>query len=95
MADADVNSFQTNSPPSLAPSTTPMIFPSLTAYLTVNRLTVTSEMQQLLRDKYTGTDIFEHVRTKTQLSIEDMNKLDWDNLGPVYERQQLFTKVRL
>jgi hypothetical protein len=52
-------------------------------------------MQQLLRDKYTGTDIFEHVRTKTQLSIEDMNKIDWDNQGPAYERQQLFTKVQL
>eukprot|EP00957_Ditylum_brightwellii_P016943 1277415-Ditylum_brightwellii.AAC.1 len=67
MADADVNSFQTNPPPRLAPSTTPMIFPSLNAYLTINGLTVTSKLQQMLRHNYTGTDIFKHVRTKTQL----------------------------
>eukprot|EP00957_Ditylum_brightwellii_P112626 8585208-Ditylum_brightwellii.AAC.2 len=24
-----------------------------------------------------------------------MNKIDWDNLGIAYERQQLFTKIRL
>eukprot|EP00957_Ditylum_brightwellii_P092876 7070864-Ditylum_brightwellii.AAC.1 len=35
------------------------------------------------------------MRTKTQLRIEDMNKIDWDNLGIAYEQQQLFTKVRL
>eukprot|EP00957_Ditylum_brightwellii_P038094 2880914-Ditylum_brightwellii.AAC.1 len=52
-------------------------------------------MQQLLRDEYTGSDIFEHIHTKTQLSIEGMNKINWDNLGLAYERQQLFTKVRL
>eukprot|EP00957_Ditylum_brightwellii_P176708 13458903-Ditylum_brightwellii.AAC.1 len=93
MADADVNSFQINPPPRLAPSTTPTIFQSLNAYLTVNGLTVTGKLQQMIRDNYTGTDIFEHVRTKTQLRIEDMNKTDWDNLGLAYERQQLFTKV--
>jgi hypothetical protein len=95
MADADVNSFRINPPHRLRPSTTPTIFPSLHAYLTVNGLTVTSKFQQILRDNYTGTDIFEHVRTKTQLRIEDMNKIDWDNLGIAYERQRLFTKVRL
>eukprot|EP00957_Ditylum_brightwellii_P112208 8554872-Ditylum_brightwellii.AAC.1 len=39
-------------------------------------------MQQLLRDNYAGSDIFEHVRTKIQL-------------GTAYERQQLFTKICL
>eukprot|EP00957_Ditylum_brightwellii_P158311 12050789-Ditylum_brightwellii.AAC.1 len=52
-------------------------------------------MQQLLRNNYAGSDIFEHVRTKTQLSITDMKKIDWDNLGTVYEHQQLFTKICL
>eukprot|EP00957_Ditylum_brightwellii_P079427 6040476-Ditylum_brightwellii.AAC.1 len=61
MADADVNSFCTNPPPELAPSSTPMIFPSTKAYLTINGLTVTSKMQQLLHDYYTGSDIYEHV----------------------------------
>eukprot|EP00957_Ditylum_brightwellii_P108377 8267823-Ditylum_brightwellii.AAC.1 len=51
-------------------------------------------MQQLLHNNYTGSDIYEHVHTKTQLSIEDMNKFDWENLGTAYERQQLFAKVR-
>eukprot|EP00957_Ditylum_brightwellii_P133826 10203765-Ditylum_brightwellii.AAC.1 len=60
MADADVNSFRTNPPPRLAPFTTPMIFPSLNAYLTVNGLTVSSKLQQMIRDNYTGTDIFKH-----------------------------------
>eukprot|EP00957_Ditylum_brightwellii_P143259 10914737-Ditylum_brightwellii.AAC.1 len=80
MADADVNSFCTNLPPNLASPSTPTIFPSFHAYITINGLTVTSKMQQLLRDFYTGSDIFKHVRTKTRLSIKDMNKIDWDNL---------------
>eukprot|EP00957_Ditylum_brightwellii_P156898 11941193-Ditylum_brightwellii.AAC.1 len=29
------------------------------------------------------------------LSIDDMNKIDWDNLGITLECQQLFNKVRL
>eukprot|EP00957_Ditylum_brightwellii_P019795 1493417-Ditylum_brightwellii.AAC.1 len=93
MADADVNSFRTNPPPGLAPSSTPTIFPSTRAYLTINGLTVTSRMRQLLRNNYAGSEIFEHVRNKTQLSIADMNKIDWDNLRSAYERQLLFTKI--
>eukprot|EP00957_Ditylum_brightwellii_P074469 5658341-Ditylum_brightwellii.AAC.1 len=81
MADADVNSFCTNPPLGLASSSTPTIFSSIHAYLTINGLTVTSKMQQLLRDNYASSDIFEHVLAKTQLSIADMNKIDWDNLG--------------
>eukprot|EP00957_Ditylum_brightwellii_P113391 8645988-Ditylum_brightwellii.AAC.1 len=60
MADVDVNFFCTNHPPGLAPSSTPTIFPSILAYLTINGLTVTSKLQQLLRDNYAGSDIFEH-----------------------------------
>eukprot|EP00957_Ditylum_brightwellii_P004554 346489-Ditylum_brightwellii.AAC.1 len=60
MADVDVNSFCLDPPPRLTPSTTLMIFPSLHAYLTVNGLTVTSKLQQILCDNYTRTDIFEH-----------------------------------
>eukprot|EP00957_Ditylum_brightwellii_P164324 12509956-Ditylum_brightwellii.AAC.1 len=52
-------------------------------------------MQQLLRNNYAGSDIFEHFHTKTQLSIADMNKIDWDNLRSAYEHQLLFTKIRL
>eukprot|EP00957_Ditylum_brightwellii_P058274 4418576-Ditylum_brightwellii.AAC.1 len=85
MADADVNSFHTNPLPGLVPSSTPTIFPSILTYLTINRLTVTSKMQQLLRNNYAVSDTFEHVRTKMQLSITDMNKIDWDNLGTAYE----------
>eukprot|EP00957_Ditylum_brightwellii_P069346 5264460-Ditylum_brightwellii.AAC.1 len=52
-------------------------------------------MKQFLCDSYTGSDIFKHMWTKTGLSIDDMNKIDWDNLGIALERQQLFNKVRL
>eukprot|EP00957_Ditylum_brightwellii_P111672 8517755-Ditylum_brightwellii.AAC.1 len=33
--------------------------------------------------------------TKTGLSIDDMNKIDWDKLGITLEQQQLFNKVGL
>eukprot|EP00957_Ditylum_brightwellii_P156217 11890426-Ditylum_brightwellii.AAC.1 len=52
-------------------------------------------MKQFLHDSYTGSDIFKHTWTKTRLSIVDMNKIHWDNLGITLERQQLFNKVRL
>eukprot|EP00957_Ditylum_brightwellii_P023773 1794170-Ditylum_brightwellii.AAC.1 len=52
-------------------------------------------MKQFLCDSYTSSDIFEHARTKTGISIDDMNKIDWDNLGTTLEHQQLFNKVRL
>eukprot|EP00957_Ditylum_brightwellii_P209594 15362396-Ditylum_brightwellii.AAC.1 len=52
-------------------------------------------MKQFLCDSYTGSDTFEHNRTKTGLSIDDMNKIDWDNLRITLEQQQLFNKVRL
>eukprot|EP00957_Ditylum_brightwellii_P047313 3594855-Ditylum_brightwellii.AAC.1 len=61
MADVDVNLFCTNLLLALAPFSTPTIFPSLHTYLTINGLTVTNKMQQLLRDYYTSSDIFEHV----------------------------------
>eukprot|EP00957_Ditylum_brightwellii_P173518 13210876-Ditylum_brightwellii.AAC.1 len=52
-------------------------------------------MKQFLCDSYTGSDIFEHTQTKTGLNIDDMNKIDWDNLWITLERQQLFNKARL
>eukprot|EP00957_Ditylum_brightwellii_P035562 2696229-Ditylum_brightwellii.AAC.1 len=52
-------------------------------------------MKQFLCDSYTGSDIFEHTWTKTGLSIDDMNKVDWDNLGITLEQWQLFNKVQL
>eukprot|EP00957_Ditylum_brightwellii_P004620 350967-Ditylum_brightwellii.AAC.1 len=67
------------------------MFPSLKAFLKSNICTVTGKVKQFLCDSYTGSDIFE----QTGLSIDNMNKIDWDNLGIMLERQQLFTKVRL
>eukprot|EP00957_Ditylum_brightwellii_P091343 6954538-Ditylum_brightwellii.AAC.1 len=52
-------------------------------------------MKQFLRDSYTSSKIFEHTWTKTGLSIDNMNQIDWDNLGITLEQQQLFNKVRL
>eukprot|EP00957_Ditylum_brightwellii_P191359 14569812-Ditylum_brightwellii.AAC.1 len=52
-------------------------------------------MKQFLRDSYTGSDIFEHTWTKTGLIIDNISKIDWDNLGTTLESQQLFNKVRL
>eukprot|EP00957_Ditylum_brightwellii_P132293 10087575-Ditylum_brightwellii.AAC.1 len=71
------------------------MLPSLKAFLKLNGCTVTGKMQQLLHDNYTGSDIFEHIQTKTCLSIDSMNKIDLENLGTALEHQQLFTKVRL
>eukprot|EP00957_Ditylum_brightwellii_P094982 7233426-Ditylum_brightwellii.AAC.1 len=68
------------------------MFPSIKVFLKINGCTVTGKMQQLLCNSYTGSDTFEHIRTKTRLSIDSMNKIDWENLGTVLERQQLFTK---
>eukprot|EP00957_Ditylum_brightwellii_P121985 9303169-Ditylum_brightwellii.AAC.1 len=72
----------------------PTLFPSLKAFLIINSCTATGKMKQLLLDSYTDSDIFEHTLTKTRLSIDDMNKIDYDNLGITLEQQQLFNKVR-
>eukprot|EP00957_Ditylum_brightwellii_P059044 4478428-Ditylum_brightwellii.AAC.1 len=40
-------------------------------------------------------DISDHICAKTGLSIVDMTRIDWGNLGMALERQQLFTKVQL
>eukprot|EP00957_Ditylum_brightwellii_P183068 13944454-Ditylum_brightwellii.AAC.1 len=65
IADSDVNSFQINTLSGLQPFSTPAMFPSLNAFLKINGCTVTGKMQQFLRDSYTGSDIFEHIWTKT------------------------------
>eukprot|EP00957_Ditylum_brightwellii_P051876 3934723-Ditylum_brightwellii.AAC.1 len=52
-------------------------------------------MQHFLHNSYTGSDMFEHIQTKTCLSIDSMNKIDWGNHGTMLQCQQLFTKVRL
>eukprot|EP00957_Ditylum_brightwellii_P041014 3105505-Ditylum_brightwellii.AAC.1 len=95
IADSDVNSFCLNPLLGLKPFSTPTMFPSLKVFLKINSCTVTGKMKQFLRDSYTGSDIFEHTRTKTGLSIDNMNKIDWDNLGTTLENQHLFNKVRL
>eukprot|EP00957_Ditylum_brightwellii_P123717 9431816-Ditylum_brightwellii.AAC.1 len=52
-------------------------------------------MKQFLWDSYTSSDIFKHIWIKTGISIDGMNKIDWDNLGIMLEGQQLFNKVQL
>eukprot|EP00957_Ditylum_brightwellii_P155730 11856204-Ditylum_brightwellii.AAC.1 len=59
----------------------PTLFPSLKAFLLINGYTVTRKMKQLLHDSYTVSDIIEHTQTKMGLSIDNMNKIDWNNLG--------------
>eukprot|EP00957_Ditylum_brightwellii_P083757 6366382-Ditylum_brightwellii.AAC.1 len=44
---------------------------------------------------FPGSDIFKHTRTKMGLSIDNMNTIDWDNLGITLEWQRLFNKVQL
>eukprot|EP00957_Ditylum_brightwellii_P161620 12305769-Ditylum_brightwellii.AAC.1 len=68
------------------------MFPSLNAFLKINGCTVTGKMKQFLHNSYTGSDILEHTQTKTGLSIDNMNKIDWDSLGTALECKQLFTK---
>eukprot|EP00957_Ditylum_brightwellii_P049010 3718678-Ditylum_brightwellii.AAC.1 len=70
----------------------PTQFPSLKAFLKINDCTVTGNMKQFLRDSYTGSDIFEHTQTKMGFIIDNMNKIDWDNLGITLEQKQLFNK---
>eukprot|EP00957_Ditylum_brightwellii_P085760 6524266-Ditylum_brightwellii.AAC.1 len=95
MTDADVNVFRVNPPPHLSLSTTLAIFPSLKAYITVNGCTVTGKLQQWLCKSYTSSNIYDHIQTKTFLTIDKMNMIDWDNLGCVLEHQHLHTKIRL
>eukprot|EP00957_Ditylum_brightwellii_P113542 8657330-Ditylum_brightwellii.AAC.1 len=79
--------------PDLKPFSTPTQFPYIKTFLKINGCMVTGKMKQYLHDSYTGSDIFEHTRTKTGLSIDDINMIDWDNLGIMLEWQQLFNKV--
>eukprot|EP00957_Ditylum_brightwellii_P160602 12226262-Ditylum_brightwellii.AAC.1 len=92
IANLDANSFCINTPFGIKPFSMPTMFPSLKAFLKINGCTVTGKMKQFFHSSYTGSDVFEHTRTKTGLSIDNMNKIDWDNLGTMLERQQLFTK---
>eukprot|EP00957_Ditylum_brightwellii_P138535 10559740-Ditylum_brightwellii.AAC.1 len=92
MADADVNAFCVNSSTHLSPSTTPTVFPSLKAYITDNGCTIISKLQQWLHNNYTISDMYDYIRTKTSLTIDEMNMNDWDSLGCVLECQHLHNK---
>jgi hypothetical protein len=95
MADTDVNRFCANTPLHLEPATAPITLPLLKAIITVNGCTITSNLQQWLQDNYTTSDIFEHICTKTNLIIDKMNLINWDNLGNALECQCLKTTVQL
>eukprot|EP00957_Ditylum_brightwellii_P180593 13756219-Ditylum_brightwellii.AAC.1 len=44
IADKDVNAFRENLLPSLEPSVSPTVFPSLQAYITINRCIITGKL---------------------------------------------------
>ena len=95
MTDTDMNRFCTSTPLHLEPATAPITLPLLKAIITVNGCTITSNLQQWLQDNYTTSDIFEHICTKTNLIIDKMNLINWDNLGNALECQCLKTTVQL
>eukprot|EP00957_Ditylum_brightwellii_P120774 9212337-Ditylum_brightwellii.AAC.1 len=92
IADSYINSFSLNHLLDLKPFSTPTQFPSTKAFLKINGCIVTGKMKQFLCDSYTGSDIFKHTWTKTGFSIDNINKIDWGNLGITLEQQQLFNK---
>eukprot|EP00957_Ditylum_brightwellii_P084054 6390376-Ditylum_brightwellii.AAC.1 len=60
-ADKDANAFRENLPPSLKSLLSPIVFPSLKAYITMNGCIITGKLHQWLWDKYSLLDIATHI----------------------------------
>eukprot|EP00957_Ditylum_brightwellii_P020631 1555754-Ditylum_brightwellii.AAC.1 len=92
MVDADVNKFRAVTPIYLKPSMDPLILPSNKAFITINGTVVISNLQYWLRDNYNSSSISAYIRKRTGLFIQDMEWINWNNLGAAYERQKLQTE---
>eukprot|EP00957_Ditylum_brightwellii_P126971 9679571-Ditylum_brightwellii.AAC.1 len=71
-ANADVNSFRANTLSHLEPNPTPTVFPSTSAWITIDGCVITGSLQQRLHDIYNGTNIAEYIRRHNTLTILDM-----------------------
>eukprot|EP00957_Ditylum_brightwellii_P015856 1194216-Ditylum_brightwellii.AAC.1 len=56
-ADADVTTFRHSPPPDLAPSSNPVLFLSVRAYIQIKGVYVTSQLQQWIHNNHTSSDI--------------------------------------
>eukprot|EP00957_Ditylum_brightwellii_P132576 10110450-Ditylum_brightwellii.AAC.1 len=60
-ADKDVNASRENLPLSLKQSTSPVVSPSLKAYIIINEYLITGKLLQWPCDKYSSLDIATHI----------------------------------
>eukprot|EP00957_Ditylum_brightwellii_P026392 1996383-Ditylum_brightwellii.AAC.1 len=88
IADINVNAFQEHYPPSLEPSDSPV-------YITINDCIITGKLYHLLWDKYSLLDITTHTYSKTNMTVEEIDLIDWNNVGIALEQQYLNNKVQL
>eukprot|EP00957_Ditylum_brightwellii_P110952 8461697-Ditylum_brightwellii.AAC.1 len=62
LADANVNAFRMKTSPHLSPVQTPTVFPSNHAYITVNDIITTCNLQQFLWENYSGSNLDAYIR---------------------------------
>eukprot|EP00957_Ditylum_brightwellii_P139372 10622007-Ditylum_brightwellii.AAC.1 len=95
MANADMEKICLNTPIFLTPTATPTIAPSNTAYLQINKVTITNNIAEAFRGAYTVIDMECYIKKKTGYSQEQMDSVDWDSLGSALNRQTLNNQIKL
>eukprot|EP00957_Ditylum_brightwellii_P201787 15327239-Ditylum_brightwellii.AAC.2 len=95
MADADAKKNHLNAPTSLTPIAAPIIVPSNTAYLQINKVAVTNNIPETIRSASVVTGMEHYVKKKTRYNKEQMDSADWDSLGSTPQRQMLNNQIRL
>eukprot|EP00957_Ditylum_brightwellii_P146249 11135712-Ditylum_brightwellii.AAC.1 len=79
-ADADVTTLHHSPPPELVPSSNPVIFLYACAYIQINGVYVTSQLQQWLRSNHTSSDIKTYIMCHNGLTHQQMQQINWRNL---------------
>eukprot|EP00957_Ditylum_brightwellii_P108685 8290082-Ditylum_brightwellii.AAC.1 len=95
MADADITTFCGHTPQHLKPSSKPILFLAVLAYISIDDTYVMSQLQHWIHDNYNSSDIFSYIQWQIGLTYSLMKAMDWDNHGSALKRQKLHSKILL
>eukprot|EP00957_Ditylum_brightwellii_P095034 7237423-Ditylum_brightwellii.AAC.1 len=77
----------------LEPCSTPPIFPTTVATLTVAGVVVMNKMKESFRSAASCTDLPFYIHKKTGWTIEMMAMVQWDALGHAFDALTLYNKI--
>eukprot|EP00957_Ditylum_brightwellii_P128489 9800441-Ditylum_brightwellii.AAC.1 len=92
-ADADVTAFHHSTSAHLYPLTTPPSFSSSIAFLFINDMHVTANIQQWIRDHSNSFNISCYIQRWNGLTRQHVEDIDWDSLGCSLVNQKMYTQI--